>query len=282
MFAYLPGAIGELDLMAIILPSDFKADGRFKRADHPTRVSLFNSTKQAKASIRKDAKIIADLSHKIYAQGKPAVLIVLQGMDTSGKDGTTKAVFSRAAPMNLRVESFKVPSKVERAHDYLWRVHKVVPGQGQITVFNRSHYEDVLVVKVRGLAPTDAIKKRYRQINDFEQTLVENGMLILKFWLNLSKQTQGKRLAARLVEPHKLWKFNPGDLEDRLLWKQYMKAYEIMVRRTSTKYAPWYVIPSDHRPTRNAIIASIIRQKLEALGPQYPNPGYRPGDFVIG
>ncbi len=267
--------------MSLIKPSDFTADARFKRADHPTKVSLFSNSKQAKVSIRKDAKLIGELSHKIYAQGKPAVLIVLQGMDTSGKDGTTRAVLSRTAPMNVRVESFKVPSKVELAHDYLWRAHKVTPGKGQITVFNRSHYEDVLVVKVRGLAPLEAVKKRYRQINDFEQMLSENGTIILKFWLNISKQTQGERLAARLVEPHKLWKFTPGDLEDRLLWKKYMKAYEIMVKRTSTTHSPWYVIPSDLRPTRNAIISSLIRQRLEDINPQYPDPGFRLGDFVI-
>ncbi len=265
-----------------ITPQDFRAGHDFMRSHVPTSIALFPDSKAAKKCIKQDAKAIAALSHKLYAEKRKSLLIILQGMDTSGKDGTTKALFARTPPLNVRVESFKVPSQKELSHDYLWRVHNVVPGSGNITVFNRSHYEDVLVVKVRKFAPAKAIAKRYRQINDFEQHLVENGTHILKFWLNLSKQAQGTRLAERLTNPEKYWKFNPGDLEDRLLWKKYMKAYEIMVKRTSSAHAPWYVIPSDHRPTRNAIITSIVRQTLESINPQYPDPGYREGDFVIG
>ncbi|MCF6274845.1 MAG: polyphosphate kinase 2 family protein [Robiginitomaculum sp.] len=271
----------------IIDPKDYlaspkiKARTKFKLANHPTRIDIFSDKKAAKASIKSDAKLIADLSHKLYARNKKSLLIVLQGMDTSGKDGTTSAIFSRTPPLNLHVASFKAPSKVELAHDYLWRVHNVCPGKGQITVFNRSHYEDVLVVKVRKFAPTKAINKRYRQINDFEQHLRENGTTILKFMLNMSFDTQGQRLAERLEEPHKYWKFNPGDLEDRLLWPKFMKAYEIMVKRTSTARAPWHIIPSDNRSVRNAIITNIVRQKLESMNPAYPDPGYRPGDFII-
>ncbi|HHL42749.1 MAG TPA: polyphosphate kinase 2 family protein [Hellea balneolensis] len=254
----------------------------FKRSVHPTRALIFADKAAAKASIKADAKAISSLSHKLYAESKRALLIVLQGMDTSGKDGTTKALFSRTAPLNIRVEPFKAPSKRELAHDYLWRVHKVCPAKGQITVFNRSHYEDVLVVKVRGFAPKDAIKKRYAQINGFEKHLSENGTVILKFMLNISKREQGIRLAERLEQPHKYWKFNPGDLEDRLLWPKFMKAYELMVRKTNTAHAPWYIIPSDDRATRNAIICRTVRETLEAMNPAYPDPGYRPGDFVIG
>jgi len=255
---------------------------KFKLAARPTRISLFENKKQAKDSIKQDAKLIRDLSHKLYAGNKRALLIVLQGMDTSGKDGTTSAIFSRTPPLNLHVASFKAPSKVELAHDYLWRVHNACPAKGQITVFNRSHYEDVLVVKVRKFASTKAVNKRYRQINDFEQHLTENGTTILKFMLNVSCETQGQRLAERLEAPHKYWKFNPGDLEDRLLWPKFMKAYQIMADRTSTKHAPWHIIPSDQRSVRNAIITSIVRQTLEDMNPQYPDPGYRPGDSVIG
>ena len=266
--------------MAIIKPDDFRMGTAFSRAK-PDAHNLFANTKQAKSHIKADAKALSGLAHKLYAEQKRAVLIVLQGMDCAGKDGTIKAMFSRTPPLNLRVESFKVPSKKELAHDYLWRVHNVVPPKGCITVFNRSHYEDVLVVKVRKFVATKAINKRYRQINDFEQHLSENGTIILKFWLDISKKVQAERLAERLSVPEKRWKFNSGDLEDRLLWKKYMKAYEIMVKRTSTDHAPWYIIPADHRPTRNAIITSIVRQKLEEMNLQYPDPGYRPGDFLI-
>ena len=267
----------------IIDPNDYLATSKakFKLANRPTSVDIFPNKKAAKASIKTDAKAIAEVSHKLYAQNKKSLLIILQGMDTSGKDGTISALFSRTPPLNLHVAAFKAPSKRELSHDYLWRVHDVCPSKGQITVFNRSHYEDVLVVKVRKFAPTKAVNKRYRQINDFEQHLTENGTTVLKFMLNMSFDTQGKRLAERLEQPHKYWKFNPGDLEDRLLWPKFMKAYEIMVKRTSTARAPWHIIPSDNRATRNAIITSIVRQKLEEMNPEYPDPGYRLGDFVI-
>ncbi len=267
--------------MSKITANDFIAPLKFKHISGNKKTNLFANSKTAKMQIKTEARLIRDLSHKIYAQKKHAVLIILQGMDCSGKDGSIKALFSRTPPLNLRVESFKKPSKKELAHDYLWRIHKKTPAKGEITVFNRSHYEDVLVVKVRKLAPGAAIAKRYRQINDFEQYMVENDIIILKFWLDISKKVQGERLKARLETPEKRWKFNPRDLEDRLLWKKYMKAYEIMVKRTSTDHAPWYIIPSDHKPTRNAIITSIVRQKLQALNPQYPDPGYRIGDFKI-
>ncbi len=255
---------------------------KFKLSERPSRVDIFANKKQARDSIKTDAKLIRNLSHRLYAESKKSLLIVLQGMDTSGKDGTTSAIFSRTPPLNLHVASFKAPSRRELAHDYLWRVHNVCPAKGQITVFNRSHYEDVLVVKVRKFASPKKISKRYRQINDFEQHLTENGTTILKFMLNISHEMQGQRLAERLEQPHKFWKFNPGDLEDRLLWPKFMKAYQIMVSRTSTKYAPWHIIPSDQRSVRNAIITSIVRQTLENMNPTYPDPGYRPGDFVIG
>jgi len=258
-----------------------KPGTKFILANHPTRVDLFAGKKAARAHIKREAKLISGLSHRLYAESKRSLLIVLQGMDTSGKDGTISAMFSRTPPLNLNVAAFKAPSKKELAHDYLWRVHNVCPSKGQITVFNRSHYEDVLVVKVRKFAAAKTINKRYRQINDFEKHLTENGTTVLKFMLNMSKDTQKIRLEERLVEQHKLWKFNPGDLEDRLLWKKFMKAYEIMAGRTSTAHAPWHIIPSDNRATRGAIISSIVRQKLEQMNPLYPDQGYKPGDFEI-
>ncbi len=248
----------------------------------PTRVDMFGSKAAAKTAIKSNAKAIAPLAHQLYGEAERSVLIVLQGMDTSGKDGTTAAIFHRTPPLNVKVASFKAPSKTELAQDYLWRIHNVMPAKGQITVFNRSHYEDVLVVKVREFAPADKIEQRYEQINAFEKHLTENGTTILKFMLHISKDTQGERLNERLTMARKRWKFNPGDLEDRKLWPDFMKAYETMVARTSTQHAPWHVIPSDSRSTRGAIISGIVKDTLIAMNPQYPDPGYRPEDFEIG
>jgi PPK2 family polyphosphate:nucleotide phosphotransferase len=268
--------------MTVINANDFIVkDKSIVLSDRPTRVDLFDNKKAAKAHIKENAKAISDLAHKLYGEANRSIIVLLQGMDTSGKDGTTAALFHRTPPLNVNVASFKSPTKKELAHDYLWRVHNVCPAAGQITVFNRSQYEDVLVVKVREFAPAQAIEKRYDQINDFERLLVENGTTVLKFMLNISPETQAERLKDRLVNPDKRWKFNPGDLEDRKLWPDFMAAYETMLRRTSTAHAPWYVIPSDSRATRGAIIGSIVREKLEEMNLQYPDPGYRPEDFDI-
>ena len=263
--------------------SQFKAKGgtSFDLSACPTRVDVFGGKTKARAVIKDSAKVIAPLAHRLYGEADRSVLIVLQGMDTSGKDGTTAAIFHRTPPLNVNVASFKAPSKVELAHDYLWRIHDVCPRKGQITVFNRSHYEDVLVVKVRGFASADKIEQRYEQINNFEKHLSENGTTILKFMLHISNETQGERLQERLDIPRKRWKFNPGDLDDRKLWPDFMDAYETMVQRTSTAHAPWHIIPSDSRSTRGAIISTIVKNTLEAMNPDYPDPGYRPEDFVI-
>ena len=254
----------------------------FKLADMPTRPDIFPDSDDARHRRDQNAELISDLAHKLYGEASRSLLIVLQGMDTSGKDGTTSACFSRTPPLNVKVAPFKAPSKRELSHDYLWRVHQVVPGKGQITVFNRSHYEDVLIVKVRNFAPADKVEQRYDQINNFEKHLAENGTRILKFMLHISHKRQGKRLLERLEEPHKRWKFNPGDLDDRKLWPEFMDAYETMVQRTSTPWAPWHVIPSDSRSRRGAIVSEIVRHTLEDMAPAYPDPGFRPGDFVIG
>jgi polyphosphate kinase 2 (PPK2 family) len=200
-------------------PQDFtaKPGDQFSLKKHPTRVELFADKAEAVDRIKFEAKQIEGLSHALYGEASRSLLIVLQGMDTSGKDGTTSAIFSRTPPLNIKVAPFKKPTPEELAHDYLWRVHNVCPGKGQITVFNRSHYEDVLVVKVRKFVPADAIERRYGEINQFEKLLADNGTTILKFMLNISHETQGERLHERLIERHKFWKFNPGDLEDRKL-----------------------------------------------------------------
>jgi PPK2 family polyphosphate:nucleotide phosphotransferase len=212
------------------------------------------------------------LQRALHAEGTRALLIVLQGRDTSGKDGTIRRVFGPLDPQGLSVTSFKVPSELELGHDYLWRVHHAVPARGTIGVFNRSHYEDVLVARVRGLVPEAVWRPRYEQINLFERILAENGTVILKFMLHISREEQRKRLLARLDDPEKYWKFNAGDLRERELWDDYTAAYEEALARTSTAAAPWYVVPADRKRVRDVLIAETITEMLERMDPRYPGP----------
>lgn len=214
------------------------------------------------------------LQELLYAEHKHKVLVVLQAMDTGGKDGTIRRVFEGVNPQGVRVASFKVPTPVEMDHDYLWRVHQQVPGNGEMVIFNRSHYEDVLVVRVHQLVPAKDWKRHYRQINDFERMLSEEGTLILKFFLNISYEEQKTRLRARLEDETKLWKYNPDDLKERALWKEYMQAYEDVLNETTTSYAPWYAVPSDHKWFRDLVVASAMVQALKELKMGYPKPAF--------
>ncbi len=236
----------------------------------PRDDSAFADKDKAKAQTEKDAEAIDALQNRLYAEGKRALLVVLQGIDCSGKDGTVRAVFNTCGPIGVRIASFKAPTAPELAQDYLWRVHQAVPARGLIGIFNRSHYEDVLVVKVKKYAPLEAIERRYDEINAFENMLTHNGTKILKFMLHISKEEQAERLRDRIETPDKRWKFNPSDLDDRALWDHYMAAYETAVNRCSTSHAPWYVIPADRNWLRNAAIARIVRETLEEMNPQYP------------
>ena len=235
----------------------------------------------AKTRTEEDAAAIDALQDRLYAERERALLVILQGTDTSGKDGTIRAVFNRTGPLGVSVTAFGRPSAEELARDFLWRVHAACPRRGTIGIFNRSHYEDVLVAKVRGLAAAEEIERRYGQINAFEQMLTENGTTILKFMLHISKEEQRERLKARLEEAKSRWKFNPGDLEDRKLWDEYQAAYEIMLERCSTPHAPWNVIPADRKWVRNTAVAVIVRATLEAMDPQYPEPAWTPDQFKI-
>ena len=241
--------------------------------------ALFDSKEEAETSLKKDAAVINELKDMLYAEQKRSILVVLQGMDTSGKSGTIKSVFADTTPLGMEVKAFKAPSSNELARDYLWRVHNAVPKKGHVGIFDRSHYEDVLVVKVKGFAHPEDIEKRYDQINAFEKHLAENGVTIVKCMLNIGYEEQGIRLRERLEEQHKLWKFNPADLDDRVLWKDYMAAYQTAVERCSTRHTPWYVIPADSRTRRNAIIARLVRGALEDMNLSWPDPGYRSEDF---
>jgi PPK2 family polyphosphate:nucleotide phosphotransferase len=242
---------------------------------------LFADKSEAKDLIDDCAKQIDALQDRLYAEQKRSLLVVLQGIDTSGKDGTIRGVFNACGPLGVNVKAFGRPNELELRHDYLWRVHQAAPRTGMIGIFNRSHYEDVLVVRVRKLAPDAMIEQRYEQINAFEKHLVENGVTVLKFMLHISKDEQRKRLQQRLDEPSKRWKFNPGDLDDRAAWDEFQRAYEMALERCSTAWAPWRVIPADKKWRRNAVIAAIVQGTLEEMNPQYPAPDWAPEDFTI-
>lgn len=244
--------------------------------------AVFPDKAEAEASLKKDAAVINVLKDMLYAEGQRSLLVILQGMDTSGKSGTIKSVFSDTTPLGMEVKAFKAPSSEELARDYLWRVHNSVPRRGNVGIFDRSHYEDVLVVRVRAYAPPGDVEKRYEQINAFEKHLSENGTTILKFMLNVGYEEQGIRLKERLQETHKLWKFNPVDLDDRSRWSEFMAAYQLAVQRCSTRHAPWYIIPSDSRTRRNAVIARIVRGALEGMDLKWKDPGLKPESFDFG
>jgi PPK2 family polyphosphate:nucleotide phosphotransferase len=247
---------------------------KFKLADFsPDDLGDFDGKKQK--GMEKLTGYRADidsLQELMYSEHRHRLLIVLQAMDGGGKDGTIRAVFDGVNPQGVRITSFKAPSPVELDHDYLWRIHSQTPGKGEIVVFNRSHYEDVLVVRVHNLVPKEIWSKRYQQINDFERQLSEEGTTILKFFLNISLDEQKKRFLDRLEMPEKRWKFNAGDLAERKLWPEYMKAFEEAIQKTSTKWAPWYVVPANRNWYRNLIVASVIAETMKAMKMEYPNP----------
>jgi PPK2 family polyphosphate:nucleotide phosphotransferase len=224
-------------------------------------------------------KRIGELQHALYAERAQALLVVLQGRDTSGKDGVIRKVFDDVNPAGVAVANFKAPTPVELAHDFLWRAHQAVPPKGLIGVFNRSHYEDVLVVRVHQLVPEAVWRPRYEQINLFERILTENGVTILKFFLHISREEQRERLLARLESPDKYWKFSPGDLGERDLWDDYTRAYEDVLRLTSTTWAPWYLVPADRKPARDLLVAATVVNALERIDPQYPGPPDSLGAF---
>jgi len=270
------------DARALIEKLQVKPGERIKLKERdPRDSSMFAGQEETKAATAALAKEIDALQDRLYAEGARALLVILQGTDTSGKDGTIRSVFNATGPLGVSVTAFGPPTKTELAHDYLWRVHAACPRRGTIGIFNRSHYEDVLIGKVRGFASEEAIEQRYEQINAFERLLHENGTKVLKFMLHISKDEQKERLEQRLADPAKHWKFNPGDLDDRQMWDEYQQAYETMLHRCSTPWAPWHVVPADRKWVRNGVIAAIVRQVLEDMNPQYPQVSWKPEDFEI-
>ena len=250
------------------VPTDWK--GELSDIDPHDREAIPFPRPEAEAATAADITEIDRLQEVLYAQAEYALLVVLQGPDTSGKDGTIRRVFSPLNPLGAVATSFKKPTPHELAHDFLWRIHKAVPAAGMIGIFNRSHYEDVLVPRVHRLVPAERIEARYRQINAFEQHLAENDVVILKFYLHISKKEQKSRLESRLKDPTKRWKFSADDLVERKYWGDYISAYEIALQRCSTKWAPWFVVPADRKWYRDAVVARIVRATLEALDLTYP------------
>jgi len=239
----------------------------------PNDSSEFDGKKKTgQKALLEVVKEIKALQELLYAEGKNRLLVIIQAMDTAGKDGVIRKVFGGVNPQGVRVAPFKVPSSLELSHDYLWRVHAQTPKKGEIVIFNRSHYEDVLPVRVLNLMPEEVWSKRYHHINEFERLLVDEGTVILKFYLNIDLQEQAERFLDRLEEPDKHWKFNPGDLEDRKLWDSYMEAYEDLLNKTSTEWAPWYVIPSNKKWYRNLLAATIVRDTLLDMKMEFPAP----------
>ncbi len=245
-----------------------------------TALGFDGGKKKGKATLFALGDELSDLQERLFAEGRSGeqrrVLLVLQGMDTSGKGGVLRHTVGLVDPQGVRITSFKAPTDEEREHDFLWRIRKALPEAGYIGVFDRSHYEDVLIARVRGFAEPEEIDRRYTAINDFERELVDSGTTVLKCMLHISAETQKERLLARLDDPSKYWKYNPDDVDERAQWPRYREAYEIALERTNTEHAPWFVIPSDKKWVRNLAIGRLLHDTLESKDPQWPGADFDP------
>jgi PPK2 family polyphosphate:nucleotide phosphotransferase len=247
----------------------------------PSDTGPYKSADDATEPLQEHLTELIKLQNLLYAESRRALLIVLQGMDTSGKDGTIRHVMSGLSPLGVQVHAFKAPTQEELAHDFLWRVHKVVPPHGAIGIFNRSHYEDVLVVRVHDLVKPKVWKDRFKQINHFERTLVKNNTILLKFFLHISADEQKNRLEERLADPTRYWKFSMHDVEERRFWDDYQKAYEDALENCSTKHAPWHIVPANHKWYRNLKVAETIVKALGDLDMKYPDASVDLSRIVI-
>ncbi len=273
----LSQVLPHLDPQAYLINPREKVDVRLR----PTRYEGPIDKKDGKKAVPALSAELANLQRRLYAQGTQSLLVVLQAMDAAGKDSTVRHVFAPVNPQGCQVTSFKSPSKEELAHDYLWRVHPHTPADGHIAVFNRSHYEEVLIVKVKGWAPPEVIARRYDHINCFEKMLEDEGTQVVKFMIHISKDYQKERLQRRLDRSDKHWKFNPEDLTEREHWDDYMKAFNLMLTKCSSEASPWYVIPSERRWYRNLIITKTLVDTIKAMDPQTPEPTYDPKKIEI-
>jgi len=236
-------------------------------ADYTGRIK---NKKQAGTELEENIAVLADLGYRLYAENRRSLLLVLQGMDTAGKDGTIRHVMRGFNPQSCQVTSFKQPGVDELAHDFLWRISRAGPRKGFIGIFNRSHYEDVLVVRVHNLVPKKEWQSRYGRINQFEKILTEGATTLVKVFLHISKEEQRRRLQSRLDDPKKRWKFSSADVQERRYWDDYQRAYEAALTRCNTEYAPWYIVPANRKWYRNLIISRILRKTLAKMAPQYP------------
>jgi PPK2 family polyphosphate:nucleotide phosphotransferase len=242
---------------------------RFDPAAKPYSGSDKSKDKEKVEALALEIDVLQDM---LFADRRFKLLVVLQGMDAAGKDGTIRGVFGHVSPLGVRTQSWKAPTAEERDHDFLWRIHQRAPGAGELMIFNRSHYEDVLVPVVLGTLPPEQTQLRFRQINEFERLLAESGTTVLKFMLHISPDEQRKRLQERIDDPAKAWKFMPGDLEVRKHWDAYQAAYGALLGATSTDVAPWTIVPADSKTHRNLMIGTLVRDKLRSLGLRYPPP----------
>jgi PPK2 family polyphosphate:nucleotide phosphotransferase len=255
---------------------------KVKLSDYdPDDTGKFDSKEEADLVLLKHQEKLFELQELLYAEGSRALLVILQGMDGAGKDSTIRHIFTGVNPQGCQVTSFKEPTPEELSHDFLWRVHRVVPARRMIGIFNRSHYEDVLVVRVHGNLSKQELSDRFREINNFEDLLTRNGTVILKFFLHISKNEQKKRLQARLDDPKKYWKVSPSDIKERKYWDDYIKAYEDVFRHCSTKHAPWYIIPANKKWYRNVVISKILVETLADLKLKYPKPKFNLGKLKV-
>lgn len=238
----------------------------------PDYTNAVHDRKKAEKEHIENIAALDDLGYRLYAEGRRALLVVLQGMDTSGKDGTIRKAMQGFNPQTCRVTSFKGPSAEELSHDFLWRINRALPRKGEIGIFNRSHYEDVLIVRVHDLVPRSEWKTRYDRINMFERLLIDAGTTIVKIFLHISKDEQRKRLQSRIDDPRKMWKFNQDDLSERRYWSAYEKAYDEALTRCNTDDAPWHIVPANHKWYRNLIVSRILRKSIDKLAPQFPPP----------
>ncbi len=238
----------------------------------PFFAAKYENKDAADAKLEKYTQKLRDLQYLLYAEGQRSLLICLQGLDTSGKDGSINHVLGAMNPQGTRVHGFKAPSREEAAHDFLWRIEQRTPAKGEVVIFNRSHYEDVLVVRVHNLVPDKVWSKRYDLINAFEKSLAANGTHILKFFLHISEDEQLRRFKQRLDDPQRRWKISEADYEERKFWKDYQEAYQDALSQTSTKHAPWFVIPANHKWFRNLVISRIVAESLESLEMKFPEP----------
>jgi len=248
-------------------------DGRFRMADvDPDSTPGLKNRKRIARDLKRHKAALFSLQERLFAEKKRSVLIVLQGMDTSGKDGTITHVIGGMNPEGVLITTFKAPTPEERRHSFLWRIRKRLPDKAEVGIFNRSHYEDVLIARVHDLAKPPVIERRYGLINQFEQELVRAGTKVVKFCLHISYEEQGRRLIDRLRDPDKHWKFNPHDIQERAYWDDYMSAYSLAVTNCSTAVAPWYVIPANDKDYRNWAVSKVLIETLEEMDPQYPHP----------